>query len=134
MMIRWLAVILVAVSAILLGASACSTNTITNPQDVVFPDSGVSYIRHVQPFLTLSCGFAACHGDANPAGGVRLTSYTAVMFTSRPNLAVPGKPDESLIIQVLDKRIPHSIAVLDRVTSNQYRGMRRWITEGAINN
>lgn len=114
--------------------TACSGQPmLTSPEQIVFPDSAVSYRNHVQPFLTLTCAFAACHGDVNPAGGVRLTTYFT-LFSDRANLLVPGAPDESLIIQVLDRRIPHSLDVLRPVNSNHIAGMRRWITEGALNN
>lgn len=126
-----LTTVILAISVIALGSS-CS-NTITNPNDVTFPDSAVSFTRHVLPFVRLSCGVAGCHGDVDPAGGVRLTSYTTIMF-DRANLIVPGKPDESLIIQSLEQRIPHPLDIMSRVNDNQRRGMRTWIAEGALNN
>jgi hypothetical protein len=124
----------VVLSVVTFMATACSGQPmLTSPEQIVFPDSAVSYRNHVQPFLTLTCAFAACHGDVNPAGGVRLTTYFT-LFSDRANLLVPGAPDESLIIQVLDRRIPHSLDVLRPVNSNHIAGMRRWITEGALNN
>jgi hypothetical protein len=114
--------------------TACSGQPmLTSPEQIVFPDSAISYRNHAQPFLALTCAFAACHGDVNPAGGVRLTTYFT-LFTDRANLVVPGAPDESLIIQVLDRRIPHSLDVLRQVNSNHIAGMRLWIREGALNN
>lgn len=114
--------------------TACNSGgTITDPTQVVFPESGVSYVRHVKPFLALSCAFSGCHGDIEPAGGIRLTSYT-YLFIDRPNLVVSGRPDESLIIQILDQRIPHRFDIVRNVTSAQIRGMRTWISEGALNN
>lgn len=116
------------------GLSACSSQPmISDPSQVVFPDSAISFRATVQPFMTVTCAFSQCHGEMSPAGGVRLNDYTGILF-SRGNLAVPGKPDESLIIQILDKRIAHAASVLDRVNANHYAGMRRWISEGALNN
>lgn len=114
-------------------AFGCTSNQVTDPDKIVFPDTNVSYSRHVQPYLTLSCAFAGCHHADLPAGGVRLTDYSGIMF-SRANLVVPGKPDESLIIFVMDKRIPHSDAIFVRINDNHLKGLKQWITEGAINN
>jgi hypothetical protein len=114
--------------------SGCDSSTsTTNPSDIVFPDTAVSYVRHVDPFLTLSCGFSGCHGEINPAGGVILTTYSGLMF-SRPNNIVAGSPDESLVIQVLERVIPHPDAVLTTVNANHRAGMRQWVLEGALNN
>jgi len=125
----WILVIVVLGTSI-----GCTTQTtITDPSQVVFPDTAVSFRRTVEPFMAVTCAFSQCHGDVNPAGGIRLNDYTGILF-SRGNLAVPGKPDESLIIQVMDKRIAHGVGTLDRVTPNHYAGMRRWIFEGALNN
>lgn len=123
------------VPAVLLAwLTSCSSQPmLTSPEQIVFPDSAVSYRNHVQPFLALTCAFSACHGDVNPAGGVRLTTYFT-LFTDRANLVVPAAPDESLVIQVLDRRIPHSLDVMRPVNSNHIAGMRRWILEGALNN
>lgn len=113
---------------------ACDGSTITEPQDVVFPDSNVSFRGQVLPFMAVSCGVGGCHGDVAPAAGISLTSYSTLMF-GRPNLVVPGKPDESLIIQVLDGRLVHPWGNLQTlVSAAQVKGMRKWISEGALNN
>lgn len=123
--------VLLVVSTLLYGCP--SQSMITSPDQVVFPVANVSYRLHVQPLVTLTCAYAACHGDVNPAGGVRLTSYFT-LFSDRANLVVPNRPDESLMIQVLDRRIPHSLDILRQVNDNHIAGMRTWITEGALNN
>ena len=113
---------------------ACDGTTITEPQDVVFPDSNVSFRGQVLPFMSVTCGIGGCHGDIAPAAGIRLTSYSTLMF-DRPNLIVIGKPDESLMIQVLDGRLAHPWGNLSSlVSAAQVKGMRKWILEGALNN
>jgi len=125
--------IICAFSSLLMLAS-CDGSVITNPQDITFPDSNVSFRGQVLPFLALSCGVGGCHGDISPAAGIRLTSYSTLLF-DRPNLVVPGKPDESLIVQVLEGDLLHPWGNLrTTVSSSQIRGMRKWIGEGAINN
>lgn len=123
---------LVALLALLL--VSCGENMITQPGDVIFPDTNVSFRAHVQPFLAVSCGVGGCHADVNPAGRIRLTSYTTLMF-DRANLIVPNRPDESLIIQVLDGVFAHPWGLLqERINANHRRGMRQWVLEGALNN
>ncbi|MEN9281589.1 MAG: hypothetical protein RL594_524 [Bacteroidota bacterium] len=123
---------LVALLALLL--AGCGDNMITQPGDVIFPDTNVSFRAHVQPFLAVSCGVGGCHSDVNPAGRIRLTSYTTLMF-DRANLVVPNRPDESLIIQVLDGVFSHPWGLLqERINANHRRGMRQWVLEGALNN
>lgn len=113
---------------------SCDGATITEPQDVIFPDSNVRFRGHVQPFLAVTCATGGCHGDVNVAGGIRLTSYTTVMF-DRPNLFVSTKPDESLVIHVLEGKIGHPVGDINRrVSSAQVKGMRQWVLEGALNN
>jgi hypothetical protein len=120
-----------AMAAALSTSSGCGGDTVTNPQDIVFPDTLVSYRSHVQPFLTLSCG--QCHGSTNAAGGIRLTQYSYLFF-DRPNLVVTGLPDESLLNQVLERRVSHPVGNLDLIPTNQVKGMRTWVIVGAKNN
>jgi hypothetical protein len=123
----WLACVLLAVVA----AFACTTGI--GPNDaVVFPDANIRFSAHVQPFLITSCGFSGCHGESNPAGSIRLTQYSYLFF-DKPNLVVPAAPDESTLVQALEGSLPHPLG-LERVTSNQIMGIRRWVAEGAKNN
>jgi len=113
------------------GVASCSNGTVNDPNNIVFPDSGVSYRNHVDPFLTLSCG--QCHGSVNQAGGIDLTNYSSLFF-DRPNLVVPGRPDESLLVKVLEGTIAHTVGNIAQVPQNHVRGTRTWIGEGAQNN
>ena len=121
-------------AACTLMATSCGDNMVTEPGDVLFPDTNVSFRAHVQPFLAVSCGVGGCHADVNPAGRIRLTSYSTLMF-DRANLIVPGKPDESLVIQVLNGVFAHPWGLIqDRINANHKRGMAQWVLEGALNN
>lgn len=127
-------VIALVAAACTLMATGCGDNMVTQPADVVFPDTNVSFRAHVQPFLAVSCGVGGCHADVNPAGRIRLTSYSTLMF-DRANLIVPGKPDESLVIQVLNGVFAHPWGLIqDRINANHKGGMAQWVLEGALNN
>jgi hypothetical protein len=121
-------------AAVTLMATGCGDNMVTQPADVVFPDTNVSFRAHVQPFLAVSCGVGGCHADVNPAGRIRLTSYSTLMF-DRANLIVPGKPEESLVIQVLNGVFDHPWGLIqERINANHKRGIAQWVIEGALNN
>ena len=122
-----------AASTVGLLTTGCTSNaTTTDPNSIVFPDTLVSYRNHVDPFLTLRCG-GPCHAGSNPAGGIDLTQYNNLFF-DRPNLVVAGRPDESLLCQVLERVIGHAPGELQTIPSNQVRGVRQWVLEGAQNN
>ena len=63
------------------------------------PDSSV-FGRDIQPILASSC--MPCHSDKVKMSGLALTSRDAVLVGgSRGPAIVPGKPDESLLVQAL---------------------------------
>ncbi len=111
---------------------SCDSNTITDPSDVVFPDSNVSYRSQVFPLLSLSCAYIGCHNDESAAGNLRLTSYS-VMF-QHAGLIIPKYPDKSTLIQTIEGTLPHRATYYQVFNENQKKGMRVWVTEGAKNN
>jgi hypothetical protein len=110
----------------------CNGTSITSPKDIVFPDSNVSYLHEVNPFLTVTCGFAGCH-NYSAAGNVNLTDYFETMKS--PGLVIPGNPDGSYLIQILEGTIPHTAYYeQSQITANHKKGLRKWVKEGALNN
>ncbi len=110
---------------------ACE-NSISSVKDIVFPPNNVSYISEVQPFLRYTCAYSGCHGY-NAAGGISLTDYFDLYKT--PGLLIPGNPDQSLLMQILENKIPHTTYFeRSQITNNHIVGMRTWIIEGAKNN
>ncbi|MCX7930869.1 MAG: hypothetical protein N2663_09165 [Chlorobi bacterium] len=99
------------------------------PQDIVFPDSNVSYSRYVEPFLRLTCTFSGCHSASDP---IPLDSYVALFQT--PGLVIGGQPERSRLVQVLNGTLSHPPVFQDRVTDNHRRGIAQWVREGALNN
>lgn len=121
------AISLVCAVVLLAGCEQQST-PYRSVRDVVFPDSNVSYSRHVEPFLRLGCAFTGCHSSSDP---IPLDSYVALFQT--PGLVIPGHPERSRLNQVLDGILAHP-PVLGSITDNQRRGMAQWVREGALNN
>lgn len=135
MMMKAISALLLKATAVLLLAAAvnsCGNSLASNPQDIVFPDSAVSYSKQVRPFLGLACAYSGCHGDDLPAAGIRLTSYSS--FYESPGLILAGKPDQSRLILIIEEKLPHSYSFQDRIYASRKRGMKTWVTEGAKDN
>lgn len=117
-------------TAIVLLLAGCEHGTVyRQPADIVFPDSNVSYSRHVEPFLRLTCTFNGCHSSQDP---IPLDSYIALFQT--PGLVIVGHPEQSRLNQVLDGRLAHPPVFQNRINDNHRRGMATWVREGARNN
>ncbi|MCX7937209.1 MAG: hypothetical protein N2971_05825 [Chlorobi bacterium] len=115
--------------AILLSTGCQEGIVYRQPQDIVFPDSNVSYSRHVEPFLRLTCTFSGCHSASDR---IPLDSYVALFQT--PGLVIVGHPERSRLNQVLDGQLAHPPVFQHRITDNHRRGMAQWVREGALNN
>lgn len=114
---------------IMLNGSGCKDSGTTPGDEIVFPDSGVSYTAHVQPFMTLRCATLGCHDDDTRAGNLSLTTYMSM--TARPGIVVPRDSKSSLLMQRIDGRLPHPPNVPILINQNQLNGIKRWIDEGA---
>ena len=128
----FLPALLVALVLLACSMSSCGDEILTDPKQVVFPDSNVSYLQHVQPFFNLTCTFSGCHSSDSRAGDLALTTY--MEFIDHPGLIIEGHPDNSVLAQMLESKLPHSADLSDRITQNHINGIRQWIKEGAQNN
>lgn len=120
-------------AAITLTIIGCVDNgVITDPLDIVFPESNVSFSQHVQPLFDLSCATSGCHDGFTQAGGLRLETY-ADLF-QKPGMVRPNDSARSTLrlalrgVTVLHPRIEPLLS------ENQVRGVAIWIQEGASNN
>ncbi|MES2767459.1 MAG: hypothetical protein V4642_16405 [Bacteroidota bacterium] len=112
---------------------ACSDNTITEPEQVVFPEKNVSYRSHVEPFIHLSCTFSGCHAsDAANYGSFSMDTYFD--FYSRPGLIKKKDPDNSVLNMVVERKLPHYQQMTAGITENHVKGLRQWVLEGGENN
>ncbi len=128
-MIVFLRVVLIVASCAWL--SSCADGVITDPRQIVFPESNVSFGQHVLPLMNVSCNFSGCHGTA-PARNIRLSSYTDILSTA--GLVLSGRPQQSTLTLVMDGSIPHPPSFQASITSNHIDGMKTWIREGARSN
>lgn len=109
---------------------SCNDPIITSGKNIVFPDSNISYQYHVQPLLRYTCNYPGCHDVTNPI----MATYFDLIIADAGSIIRPGDPDRSRLINILEKKIPHSVYVYWEITENQRKGLRKWIEEGAQNN
>lgn len=122
---------------VLPGIIAGCKDEIANPdQDIVFPESNVSFGRHVDPLFQQRCAFAGCHGGSNPAAGLNLSSPSySRLINHQPRLIITGESNNSLLVQRIEGRIsPRMPLIGGPLNDNQIRGIKKWIDEGALNN
>ena len=92
----------------------------------------IDYTREIKPLLMQHC--ADCHGTDLQEGGFRVdTGGLVVRGGDRGRSVVSGKPEESLLIKVLQGKgdIPQMPLELDPLTDDQIRLISDWITQGA---
>ena len=112
----------------------CEEKQTTNVDEIVFPEKNVSFQNNVYPFIKLKCGLQGCHGDVNPARGIQLTDYSSIIIAYNGALIVQGNPNGSVLVQMIENRLPHNPNLYWNFSDNQKKGIRQWITEGAMNN
>ncbi len=108
----------------------------SNTSNLVLPDSNLSFSHDIEPLFAQTCLGSQCHSGTDPARGLDLTppSYSSLMYHN-PILVVGGAPNNSLLVQRLDGTIPPIMPTNQTpLTTNQIKGVRQWIKEGAKNN
>ena len=93
----------------------------------------VSFVKDVLPILDARC--VECHGPNKVKGSLRMDT-AAELFAGDPEwwTVVPGKPDESLLLErvLLPAEDPDAMPPRgDRLTAAQIDTIRTWIAEGA---
>ncbi len=112
----------------------CSSQ-ITDSEDIVFPETEVSYISSVEPFLKITCAYAGCHNSTSRARGLVLDNYFDLTNSMSGGFIIGKNPDQSYLIQVLDGTyVGCEIYWRFKINDNHKAGMRKWIEEGALNN
>lgn len=90
----------------------------------------VSYYRQVRPILQRSC--SGCHQPAKRGGKLLLTSYEGFKTGGENGAAfVPGKPEESLVVQYISGPKPEMPKNGDPLKPLQIEIISNWIGQGA---
>ncbi len=110
--------------------NSCSDNTVSVPSDIKFPDSNVSYTYHVQPLMKFTCAAGGCHNAFDLKSGLALDTYYDLTTAYSGTMVWSGKPEQSLLIQILEKKVVHTPLLDFRINDNQIAGLKQWIKEG----
>jgi hypothetical protein len=113
------------------------TLTTENVDNKPIPADNVSFSQHIYPVFQVKCAFSGCHAQPNPTDGIDLSSWAGV--TADPNIVFPGEPDLSRLVWTIDPSISGvskmpPVGYARPVTTEQLRGIRTWIAEGALDN
>ena len=109
--------------------------------DIVFPDTGVSYGKHVEPLFLRACALPGCHTreSKSDAGDLSLESYQDALSKSGVIVLGTTHGDTVSSRMVWSLEGLHGVPRMPpigrpRLTENQIRGIKQWIWEGAKNN
>ncbi len=112
---------------------SCGDDAVSSGNDIVFPESNVSYYEHVYPYMKLTCAYAGCHSESSVAGGLSMESYIDLMKI--PLFVIGKKPENSYLVQKLDGRSPFkAYCYQGYVEESVVIGISKWIEEGALPN
>ena len=93
-------------------------------------DAKVSFYSEIVPLLKRSC--QGCHHPGDPNGDLIVTTYEALKQGGMAGDAiVPGKPDESLLIELISGDEPAMPQNMEPLSTEEVELFRRWILEGA---
>jgi hypothetical protein len=116
---------------VLLSQNCKDTITSTDLDNIVMPDSGVSYSLHIAPVFEVKC--VSCHRNERSEGGVNLSSWSDVV--SDPSIVFPGSDSTSILVWTIEKIPPYPpMPPSEWLKRNHINGIRTWIREGALNN
>ena len=90
----------------------------------------VSYHTQIVPILKRSC--QGCHHPGDPNADLIVTTYTELKRGGMAGEAIiPGKPDESLLIELISGDPPAMPQNQDPLTKEEIDLFKQWILEGA---
>jgi hypothetical protein len=91
----------------------------------------VSFKRDVAPWMVNIC--VGCHSGNNPRGGYKFTTFEELLQGGPTgNTIVPGKPDESYIVDLVLRQEPLKMpAGQAQLKLSQAKALETWIREGA---
>src|SRR5262245_44380422 len=107
----------------LFGASAAFAEEPT-PEQLEF------FEKRIRPLIVMHC--SECHGEGEAKGGLRLISGEAAKRGGDSGAAiVPGKHDESLLIEAIGHRGDIKMPPKQKLADTEIADLRRWVEIGA---
>jgi hypothetical protein len=94
------------------------------------PTSRDEFESKIRPLLVENC--QSCHGAEKQKGGLRLDSRASLLTGGDSGPAiVPGRPDESLIVQAIGYADDLKMPPKKKLTDEKLAAVRTWIAAGA---
>ena len=108
-----------------------SPTDVSKLDNIVFPDSNISYEKQIQPLFNVGCATATCHDHATDLNkNLDLTSYAGLK--SDIGVVLPGDTTLSRLVWSIEGRPGSALMPPSRfLNDNQQRGIKKWILEGA---
>jgi hypothetical protein len=119
---------LVAISALCFIAGCTGA---TDPNQIVFPATNVSYSQQVEPYFALAC--VSCHDDVS---SLPLSSWIAIrddigVVVMKSTLPPIGDTVASELVSVMYGGLYHGPI---SANNNQRAGIKQWVLQGAPDN
>lgn len=107
-------------------------DTLNQIDDSFIPEKDISFSIHLQPVFEAKCNNADCHNSQFRAGGISFSSCAEA--TENPLVVFPYEPGNSTMVWAIENQSGASQMPplgYQPLTSNQIRGIKTWIAEGA---
>ena len=129
-----LIVLILGFIGIFISCEDTTTNSISDIDKIIFPESNINYLETIQPLFNIGCATSGCHDVKTKASELDLSSYESLMQRFY-DVVLAGDTARSRLIW----RIEGQLGVLPMppqrsLTKNQIRGFKTWIMEGAKRN
>ena len=129
---RQLGLIAIAMGCALSVPAACTLSALAQTADdqTASAEELAHFERAVRPVLIDACG--RCHGAKKQESGLRVDARDALLRGGHSGPAfVPGKPADSLLIQVVRHEHETKMPPDGKLTQSQVAALERWVRAGA---
>ena len=127
---------LVLISLLVIQSGCKDSITASDIDNRIMPQSNISFSVDLEPVFQLKCTNSGCHDDGTMAGGLSLTS--CVNAKSDPGAIAPYSSKTSRLVWAEESQAGIQpmppVGVNKPFTSEQDRGLKKWIDEGAKSN
>lgn len=124
-------IILILTFVVIVAQSCDDSLTSSDIDNLVMPDSNVSYKAHIAPVFEIKC--VPCHNSQRSEAGLDLSSW--VNATRDPSIIFPGSDSTSILVYTIERIPPYApMPLYEWLKRNHIDGIRTWIREGALNN
>ncbi len=108
-----------------------TTNSISNIDKIVFPESNISYYKTIQPLFNIGCATEGCHDLKTKASNLDLSDYLGLKQRFYDVVIVKDTSKSRLIWSIEGQYGTAPMPPQRSLTVNQIRGFKKWIMEGA---